>query len=307
MRPNNNKRMRGRNNNNNSNRRGPNPLTRSYESNGPDVKVRGTAAHVAEKYVQLARDAHSSGDIVMVESYLQHAEHYYRLIAAAQQQFQPQQNGYTPRESAESGDEDEEDFENTAADRFTFRAPQSYNQPAQANGQNGNYPAPYQATGGYQGGQPQAYVADTPGLGDQPVIEDGPHAADRQAYDRNGGERPFGPRPPRPDRPFGDRNRVNRNERGPGRPFRPDDRAQQRPPRFADAGPAEDPALPSFITAPVRPVAADVAEPADIETAALGGDEGAPKVRRRRGRPRLRPEGDTAPDLMPDVDGQQAD
>ena len=43
--------MRGRN------RRGPNPLTRSYESNGPDVKVRGTAQHIAEKYTQLARDA----------------------------------------------------------------------------------------------------------------------------------------------------------------------------------------------------------------------------------------------------------
>ena len=45
-------------------RKGPNPLTRSYESNGPDVKVRGTAPHVAEKYMSLARDAQSSGDIV---------------------------------------------------------------------------------------------------------------------------------------------------------------------------------------------------------------------------------------------------
>ena len=51
---NNNKRMRGRN------RKGPNPLTRSYESNGGDVKIRGTALHIAEKYVQLARDAQSS-------------------------------------------------------------------------------------------------------------------------------------------------------------------------------------------------------------------------------------------------------
>ena len=51
------KRMRGRNRN-----RGHNPLTRVYESNGPDVKVRGTAHHIAEKYVQLARDAQSSGD-----------------------------------------------------------------------------------------------------------------------------------------------------------------------------------------------------------------------------------------------------
>ena len=84
-----NKRMRGRNNNNNSNnnnnnRRNHNPLTRVYESNGPDVKIRGTASHVAEKYLQLARDAQSSGDPVSAENYFQHAEHYFRLIAAAQ-------------------------------------------------------------------------------------------------------------------------------------------------------------------------------------------------------------------------------
>src|ERR1700723_342584 len=86
MRPNqNNKRMRGRNNNNNNNRKGPNPLTRSYESSGPDVKIRGTAHHIGEKYLQLARDAQTSGDPVMAESFLQHAEHYFRLIAAAQQ------------------------------------------------------------------------------------------------------------------------------------------------------------------------------------------------------------------------------
>src|SRR3954471_17876778 len=72
----NNKRMRNRNNNNNSNnnnRRGQNPMTRVFESNGPDIKIRGTASHVAEKYVQLARDARSSGDPVAAENYYQHA------------------------------------------------------------------------------------------------------------------------------------------------------------------------------------------------------------------------------------------
>ena len=53
-----NKRMRNRNNQNrNDGRRGQNPMTRVFESNGPDIKIRGTASHVAEKYVQLARDA----------------------------------------------------------------------------------------------------------------------------------------------------------------------------------------------------------------------------------------------------------
>ena len=83
MRPGQNKRMRGRSNHSGG-RKGPNPLTRSFESNGPDVKIRGTAQHIAEKYLQLARDAQSSGDPVMAENYLQHAEHYYRVIAAAQ-------------------------------------------------------------------------------------------------------------------------------------------------------------------------------------------------------------------------------
>ncbi|MEO3389349.1 DUF4167 domain-containing protein [Mesorhizobium sp. CAU 1741] len=100
MRPQQNRRMRGRggsnnnnnNNNNNGGRKGPNPLTRSYESNGPDVKIRGSAQQIAEKYTTLARDAQSSGDRVMAENYLQHAEHYNRIIMAAQAQMpQPQQ------------------------------------------------------------------------------------------------------------------------------------------------------------------------------------------------------------------------
>ncbi len=72
--------------NNNNNRKGQNPLTRSFESNGPDVKIRGTPAHVAEKYVALARDAQTSGDPVLAENYLQHAEHYYRIILAYREQ-----------------------------------------------------------------------------------------------------------------------------------------------------------------------------------------------------------------------------
>src|SRR5471030_2179996 len=91
---NNQKRMRGRNNNNNNHhRKSQNPLTRVYESNGPDVKIRGTASHIAEKYIQLARDSQSSGDPVAAENYYQHAEHYFRLIAVAQEQFR-QQNPY---------------------------------------------------------------------------------------------------------------------------------------------------------------------------------------------------------------------
>jgi hypothetical protein len=117
---NNNKRMRNRNNNNNNNRRGQNPMTRVFESNGPDIKIRGTASHVAEKYVQLARDARSSGDPVAAENYYQHAEHYFRLIAAAQEQFRQSQPQQQPRidvdTSDDAGDDESESYSNFGAE-----------------------------------------------------------------------------------------------------------------------------------------------------------------------------------------------
>jgi len=111
MRNGQNKRMRGRN------RKGghqQNPLSRMYESNGPDVKIRGTASHVAEKYLQLARDAQSSGDPVASENYYQHAEHYFRLIAAAQEQLRQTQPSYFQQQPgggnlSDDGDDDGDD------------------------------------------------------------------------------------------------------------------------------------------------------------------------------------------------------
>lgn len=104
MRNGQNKRMRGRNRS-----KGQNPLTRVYESNGPDVKVRGTASHIAEKYIQLARDAQSSGDPVAAENYYQHAEHYFRLIAAVQEQFRQSAPFARDGESRDGFDEMEGD------------------------------------------------------------------------------------------------------------------------------------------------------------------------------------------------------
>ncbi len=86
---------RGRGRNNNQGRKGQNPLTRTFESTGPDVKIRGTPAHIAEKYMTLARDAQSSGDPVLAENYLQHAEHYNRIIMAFREQ-QVGQGGEMP-------------------------------------------------------------------------------------------------------------------------------------------------------------------------------------------------------------------
>src|SRR5262245_7904763 len=79
-------RQRGRGrkpNNNHSGGQGGGGGNRSFESNGPEIKVRGPASHIYEKYVQLARDANSSGDRVLAENFLQHAEHYYRVMRAS--------------------------------------------------------------------------------------------------------------------------------------------------------------------------------------------------------------------------------
>lgn len=98
------------------NNAGGNPLNRVYDSNGPDVKVRGTAQTITEKYMQLGRDAQLSGDHVMAEMYYQYAEHYYRILTAAQaynQQMQPQQ---PPPQYRRPGDEYEEEEESESAE-----------------------------------------------------------------------------------------------------------------------------------------------------------------------------------------------
>jgi hypothetical protein len=79
---------------------------RTYDSSGPEIKIRGSASHVYEKYLQLARDANSAGDRVMAENYLQHAEHYYRIMAAAaaqQAQHAAQQAAQNPRPAGADG------------------------------------------------------------------------------------------------------------------------------------------------------------------------------------------------------------
>lgn len=71
------------------------PLNRNhvFDSSGPDLRVRGTSQQLFEKYLQLGRDATSSGDRVMAESYFQHAEHYFRILNAMNQAAQAQQGG----------------------------------------------------------------------------------------------------------------------------------------------------------------------------------------------------------------------
>jgi hypothetical protein len=200
-------------------------MTRVFESNGPDIKIRGTASHVAEKYVQLARDARSSGDPVAAENYYQHAEHYFRLIAAAQEQFR--QNQPQPRTEnempSEDSDDDSESFSNFGQEPgFVPAQPQPFvprennqrdlqregqppyqrdHQPRDHNNQRDHRPQPQ-----YQP-QPQPVIADTGSVdrlpsfitGPQPQINGGPAGFEGNS----GGERfpprrrrrPHGPRP----------------------------------------------------------------------------------------------------------------
>ena len=178
MRNGQNKRMRGRNRNHKGHHGGGgggggghhhNPLTRVYESNGPEVKIRGKAHHIAEKYLQLARDAQSSGDPVTAENFYQHAEHYFRLIAAAQEQFR-QQNPYyqappapgaNPAEDAMEGEEGDDGQPNQGQPmqgQPNFGGQQNFNQQPGFNQQpNFNQQQPYaprEQAQPYGGGQP---------------------------------------------------------------------------------------------------------------------------------------------------------
>ncbi len=97
------KRQRGRSRRSSGGNNNPN---RHYESNGPDVKIRGSAQQVLEKYLQYARDAHTSGDRVMSEAYFQHAEHYQRILA----DMQPRDKS---RRDRDEDDDRQDDNDNT--------------------------------------------------------------------------------------------------------------------------------------------------------------------------------------------------
>ena len=99
------KRGRGRrsggNNSNNPNRH--------YESTGPDVKIRGSAQQILDKYQQYARDALTAGDRVKAEAHFQHAEHYARIVASFQKDKPRNKND-------DNSSDDDEDNDNTSSD-----------------------------------------------------------------------------------------------------------------------------------------------------------------------------------------------
>lgn len=107
---------------------GGQPLNRNhvFDSSGPDVRLRGTAQQLFEKYLQLGRDATSGGDRVAAEGYFQHAEHYFRILGAmnaAQQQPPPQDRR-----------------QRDAADGYGQDAPQEGEGQDESNGNGGSHP-----------------------------------------------------------------------------------------------------------------------------------------------------------------------
>ena len=98
-------------------------VNRALDSNGPDVRIRGTANQIYDKYQTLARDASSAGDRVKAESYLQHAEHYFRLIKSMQPANTPSQitaNGEQP--DVEERDDNDGSSEDNSRDLQNSRS-----------------------------------------------------------------------------------------------------------------------------------------------------------------------------------------
>jgi hypothetical protein len=149
MRNGQNKRMRGRNNNH---RKTHNPMARVFESNGPDVKIRGNPAHIAEKYMQLARDAQSSGDPIAAENYYQHAEHYYRVIAAAQEQFRQNNPHFSRPDNEIPGGARDDAFDDEGDDGQASMGQASVGQSSMGQASMGGGESPYGTR------EPQPYI-----------------------------------------------------------------------------------------------------------------------------------------------------
>lgn len=265
------KRQRGRNRNGGGAGGKPQAhnANRAFDSNGPEgIKVRGNAQHVFEKYQQLARDAQTSGDRVLAENYLQHAEHYFRVIRAVTPTRSPAD--ILGRDAVQSGydiDFEDESGAQAYADAQAEAEPQG-----QANG-HGQQGAGQQGQGQqHQGQQHQGQQNEG---GDQSRRDDRGYNNRDRDQNRNRDDRPRDDRPrddrprderPRDDRPREDRPRQDRfeNRRDRNRDDRPRDDRGPREERIPN--PAADPQI------VVEPQPAPVAAEADSAPVLRSGD-----------------------------------
>ena len=249
----------------------PGNANRAFDSQGPEnLKVRGSAQHIFEKYQQLARDATGAGDRVLLENYLQHAEHYYRLIRTLQPQRTPAE--IMGRETVGNGYD--LDFEDEA-----IQAMQNASAEAGANAPDEPLPEDGRSDGSGREGQNR----DAQNQG-QREFREGRDTRDRGEFrreregqgefrrEREGGPREFregpregqkdGPREPRGDREFRDRSEPRRERGDRDRPrdggdTRPEGRYGERPrsERISEEGREPAPSVEPDIPGLVEPVA----------------------------------------------------
>lgn len=226
------KRGRGRGN------RRPNTPNRNqtFDSNGPDVRIRGNASQVYEKYLNLARDATASGDRVLAESYYQHAEHYYRIIAAFQDSQGGENRGQPGHGSPREWDQDDDDRES--------------GDERNDGGERGNG-----SDRGEQNGRGDRLRADNDRGGD-PNRNDrfGRDRGDRDRGDRDRGDRDRGER--------GDRDRNERDRGGDRRPMRAEGHGEDRRDQPAAAAAPAVTETPAATEAPVSAPPAATEAPA---------------------------------------------
>lgn len=186
-----------------------NSPNRSIETNGPDVKFRGTASHIYERYLQLARDAASSGDRVLSENYMQHADHYFRLVRSMQPAAPPpqQHNDRFAGEGDFEGDEEgaievegvegaeiaSEGEEQPDAEFPQSQQPQGEGEGRRRRGRRNRFRADGEREGG-DGAGSQEQRAERRERSDEPRRERQPRG---EQNDQNGGPEGFsnGPRP----------------------------------------------------------------------------------------------------------------
>jgi hypothetical protein len=228
---------------------------RAFDSNGPEgVKVRGAAQSVYEKYQQLARDAQTAGDRVLAENYLQHAEHYFRLLRAMQP-LRPLSE-IIGRDQFVSGYDIDFEDESALEAAEAAEAQHQQEQPADSDNRQENRQPEYRQNDFRRDDRPREdrYQGDRSGYdrapnqgerGQNDRYQGDRPQNDRNRNDRNQGDRYQGGQDQQADRPRNDRNRDDRGQR----PYR-DDR-----PRYDDNRPREDRQQPveAVAEAPAQP------------------------------------------------------
>lgn len=94
---------------NNRNRSVGNNINRVFDSSGPEGKVRGTPQQIIDKYQQLARDAQLSNDRVAHENFLQHSEHYTRMLGEAMREMEARREQQENSQSQQGRDNNNRD------------------------------------------------------------------------------------------------------------------------------------------------------------------------------------------------------